>query len=519
MGDAIPAKLKSGFEFLNTVSRLYPLVTNSAEQSVRLDIARTNALARYCAYITNWHVEDEKPPIASDALEQKLKSNLLGKISDAEFETTKTTLLAQQKKAREDWEAYQFPKRVREHVTGINAAGENPPHVLKASLSFLSSMTNEFPTIEEGMILQARVSINNVRKVALKSYADSIATKWDVHGKNPPEFDGRGIRNTILTDETVTSEEWSSFISDMQKRFGIAMRQWDEHQKQLVNNFDVAGDIQMVVGKYGVFIDENSRNPYLSALHVRMGDRLFEYFENYIKNYREEFYGKNRVGDETYIQSRMERAQLSFNEFRNVCLMVSGNGWSGSPLQTRGVGKFAKLCVDRGGLQNYGINVAFEQTITITKVEARFDPTQLDSDYIEMIFSGNLLAERWKGSNDRERIANASVFSRTTIPKSCNRQWVELWSGSYTLRTNPWTFTKFVIQYEDHQNALISQGSEKYSGWLWVDDGPKWEGDIDIDINSGGLNTNTKGTLYLRITYDRSGPDFVSLFKEAWGNQ
>ena len=515
-GDNIPAKLKSGFDFLKNIARDYPLVQNGRDLSARLDTARTNALARYCASITNWSVEDEMPPVAEYAVEQKLKSNLLGKISEDEFRTTREALLAQQKKARENWEEYQFPKRVQKHVSELKAAGANPASALKSSLSFLSSMTNDFPTIEDGSILQARDQISNARRDAIKSYDDSIATTWDVQGENQPEFDDQKIHDTVLTEDAITSEEWNMFFSDMQKRLNVAKQQWDENQKKRVDSFDVEGDIQKVVRTYGEFVDEYPSNPYLPDLHDRMENRLLGYFASYVNDYYEEFYGANRVGDETYIQSRMERAQQSFNEFRNVCLTVSGNGWSGSSLQNKKVGEFARLCVDRGGLQNYGINAAFEQTITITKVEARFDPTIIDSDYIQMILGGNLIAERWKGSsNDRERIADTSVFSGKTIPRSSNRQWVELWSGSYSLRTNPWTFTKFVIQYKDHQDAIWSSGSDTYSRWLWLDKGPVWDGRVDIRLNSGVLNRNTEGTLYLRITYDRTGPDFKSLWKEA----
>ena len=187
-------------------------------------------------------------------------------------------------------------------------------------------------------------------------------------------------------------------------------------------------------------------------------------------------------------------------------------------MQKSEIGKFAKLCVDRGHLNAQGINAAFEQTMTIRKVEVRFAPAQLDSDYIQMIFAANLIAERWNGSNDRDCLADASVFSSRTVPRDRNNQWVELWSGTCSVPVNPWTFTKLILWYEDHQDAIWSSGSDKYSKWLWLDAGPSWEGEINVSINSGGLNMNTKGVLSLRVTYDRSGPDFISLWKEAGNN-
>ena len=249
-----------------------------------------------------------------------------------------------------------------------------------------------------------------------------------------------------------------------------------------------------------------------------MKKRLNGYFVRYIKDYCSDYFGEDRVGDERYLSSRMELVQRKFNEFRQVCLCVAGRGWSESPLQKSAIGKFAKLCVDRGHLNAQGINAAFEQTMTIRKVEVRFAPAQLDSDYIQMIFAANLIAERWNGSNDRDCIADASVFSSRTVPRDRNNQWVELWSGMCSVPVNPWTFTKLILWYEDHQDATWSSGSDKYSKWLWLDAGPRWEGEINVSINSGGLNMNTKGVLSLRVTYDRSGPDFISLWKDAGNN-
>ena len=160
--------------------------------------------------------------------------------------------------------------------------------------------------------------------------------------------------------------------------------------------------------------------------------------------------------------------------------------------------------------------MAFEQTVKVTRVMVKFEPTQLDDDYIQMIFSGDLTAKRWDYStNVKECIARAPVFSSSTIRKHNNGEWVELWSGLCSVKTNPWTLTSFELQYEDHQKAFWSNGSEKYYYYPRLEYGPNWENNINIHLDSGGLNKNTQGKLSLRITYSREGPDFYSLWKEA----
>lgn len=497
----------------------YALVTNRAElcNSLGLITARTNAIAKYVDSKVR-RPDDDKRPDDTEKLRQSVSKDLKTALTTEEFDDLSKIISERNDEACMAWDAFHFPKRVTELEAALKGAGSNPSRSLTDSLSFLSAMTNNYPTISTVEFIKARHAIEAARKNALIAYANSIAGKWNANGSKPPEFDSKNIRNIVLTQTTVTEEEYLAFESEMNIRFDFAKREWNTNQKKLVDGFSVDGGIEVVTRDYGAFIEEHLNNPYLNDLHNRMKKRLNGYFVRYIKDYCSDYFGEDRVGDERYLSSRMERVQRKFNEFRQVCLCVAGRGWSESPLQKSEIGKFAKLCVDRGHLNAQGINAAFEQTMTIRKVEVRFAPAQLDSDYIQMIFAANLIAERWNGSNDRDCIADASVFSCRTVPRDRNNQWVELWSGMCSVPVNPWTFTKLILWYEDHQDATWSSGSDKYSKWLWLDAGPRWEGEINVSINSGGLNMNTKGVLSLRVTYDRSGPDFISLWKEAGNN-
>lgn len=517
--DALTEPLKKAKELIEDKDRNYSLVTNRAELCVisGLITARTDAIARYIDSKIG-KPEDDKRPADTEVLCQQVGRDLKNVLTIEEFDNLSRIISVHNDEACKAWDANHFPKKVTDLATALNGAGANPSCPLTDSLAFLGAMTNNYPTISTVEFIKARYAIEAARKNALIAYANSIAGKWNANGSKPPEFDSKNIRNIVLTQTTVTEEEYLAFESEMNIRFNFAKREWNTNQKKLVDGFSVDGGIEVVTRDYGAFIEEHLNNPYLNDLHNRMKKRLNGYFVRYIKDYCSDYFGEDRVGDERYLSSRMERVQRKFNEFRQVCLCVAGRGWSESPLQKSEIGKFAKLCVDRGHLNAQGINAAFEQTMTIRKVEVRFAPAQLDSDYIQMIFAANLIAERWNGSNDRDCIADASVFSSRTVPRDRNNQWVELWSGMCSVPVNPWTFTKLILWYEDHQDATWSSGSDKYSKWLWLDAGPRWEGEINVSINSGGLNMNTKGVLSLRVTYDRSGPDFISLWKEAGNN-
>lgn len=515
--DKIPAQLKDGLEFLRLAPQSYPLVVERANLLAKLNVARTNALDRYCKSITTWRVEDKDPPVAGIELEQRLNRELARKISDEEFGETKKILIAQQKVARKEWEVYQLPRQTQSRIAELGAAGGNPGPALENSLAFLGTMTNVFSTlVSQAVFAEKRDAVLKARMNALTSYADTIASNWKEDSRQPPEFNER-IWDAVLTDTVVTRNERGRYDQYIKGLFDQAVKKWEEYQKKMVDDFYVDGDIVNAVQRYGEFLDENANNPYLQTLHEKMEERLSKYFVDYMSDYYSEFFGANRIGNASYKNARMERAQQRFNEFRQVCLHVSGRNWSGSPIQKSAPGKFARLCVDRGHLNTAGIYSAFEQTIRVTKVEVKFDSTQLDSDYKSMIFSGAMIGERWNFSTEKvEFTENTSVFSQRSVARYQNGQWVELWSGNCLLRTNPWMFTSFRLYYEDYVDAFWSNGSDAYYQVWWVDyKTSSTPFEANVSLNSGGLNTNTQGKIYLRLTFEREGPDFKDLWNEA----
>lgn len=373
-GEAIPNQLSAGYKFIKAISNDYPLVENGAVLSARLDVARTNAFARYCVWIAKWSPNDEKRPFASNDLRRQLEKSLSGKITPDEFRATETNLLAQLEKAQAEWDKYQFPTRAQTHIDALKS-GKEPVPALKDSLLFLGSMTNDFPTISLGEMLLKQDAINHGRKEAIKMYTESIAGRWNVTGEQLLVFGCETVLAQVQTDGAMTEKEVSDFRQDLRSRFEEAKRQWDVRQKKLVEDkvksFDNIESVLTILDAYGEFIEEHPKNPYLETLLDKVDGRLMKFLGQYVADYERDFRGDKRIASEQYPLARMENAGRSFYEFRMACAKFGERGsLAQSPLLKRVSGKFARLCCDRGkldDLENIRFENAFPHTLRIKK--------------------------------------------------------------------------------------------------------------------------------------------------------
>lgn len=518
-GDKIPSCLKEGYTFLKELDRDYPLVTNRTLLAVRLDTARTNALGRYCSFVANWRPEDEKRPIAGPALAQKIKRDLLGKISEKEFKSVSESLLAIHKEACVAWDTFHLPKETKSLVAKLRDAGENPISALQASLSFLNAMTNTFPTVKQDKIIEYRQSIEQAREEAIKKYSDSIEKTWDIKGNTPIEFNCKQILLTVLTEAVVTVAEAKTFEQDMGNRFEDAKQKWDKNQEKLVDGFGFDKEILKVVEEYGNFIAEHSKNPYLERLHERMEGKLRNYFKQYVNNYKSEFLGKNPRCWDKYPRARMEKADRDFKEFRDVCSSIAGEWLSVSPLRNRPVGKFARLCVNRGKLGSNGFLTAFGQTFRITKVEVRFDHTSLDVDCRCLVLGCQLSSKRWNvNSHSWDVISAPFVFSGVELPRThFGNGWVTVPTDTVDVLTNPFMLLEIRLYYAERMKDWTStNGSGSYYGFLDFRRGNSYtEKYYDICLDHWGADTDNAGRLSVRVTWEGIGDDFLSLWDEA----
>lgn len=495
----------------------YALVTNRAELCTNLGLiaARTNAIAKYVDSKVG-RPDDDKRPDDTEKLRQSVSKDLKNALTTKEFDALSIIISERNDEACRAWDAYQFPGRVTELETALNGAGPNPSSPLKDSLTFLSTMTNNYPTISQVEFVKACNDIEAARKQTLIAYASSIACKWNVNGSRPPEFDAGGIRTTILTEVAVTDKEYESFSSDMNARFEKTRQTWDAKQKQLVDEFVTDGDIETVVREYGRFCDEWPNNPYLDKLNRKIEEQLVEFFRGYISEYCSEFFGKDRVGNAEYPKSRMEKAQMRFNKFKGVCLAITGRGLSSTPLPKTNVGRFAADCVNYGNLQDAGITTAFGQEFKITEIAVKFSPSSLDSSFERLVIGCSLQAERWNFSlGCKEKLDDINLFSESLYKSACDGGWHRFWSGNVTIRANPWTFTSFRISYGDKTGLFMVDKSDSTGWWLNFEEGrnsPEYSTNIRLVHD---FNTDTAGELSIRITFSGKGTDLINLWKRS----
>ena len=514
---ALSGPLQQSKKLIADDEKKYTLVTNRAELCVTYGLitARTNAIAKYIdSKIAT--PEADKRPVDTETLRQSISKDLRNALSTKEFDNLSIIILERNNAALKAWDAFHFPRRVTELETALKEAGSNPSHSLTDSLSFLSTMTNNYPTISQLEFIKARNAIEAARKQTLIAYASSIACKWNVNGSRPPEFDAGGIRTTILTEVAVTDKEYESFSSDMNARFEKTRQTWDAKQKQLVDGFVTDGDIETVVREYGRFCDEWPNNPYLDKLNRKIERQLIEFFRGYISQYYSEFFGKDRVGNAEYPKSRMETAQMRFNKFKGVCLAITGRGLSSTPIPKTNVGRFAADCVNYGNLQDAGIAAAFGQEFKITEVAVKFNPSSLDSSFERLVIGCNLQAERWNFSlGCKEKLDDINLFSESLSKSACDGGWHRLWSGNVTIRANPWTFTSFRISYGDKTGLFMVDKSDSTGWWLNFEEGrnlPEYSTNIRLVHD---FNTDTEGELSIRITFTGKGTDFINLWKRS----
>ena len=523
----IPARMKEGYDFLAAIDSSYPLATNRTALSASLNVARTNALARYVKAKFAYNVTDETPPLAGDALRLELQKQLKRGLSDDELRALDASLSESQAKARREWEAHWFPKRTRERIEALGKAEDNPVPALKSSLSFLATMTNDFQTVTQLQFVKAREEVNAARGKALAAYADSLESKWDVNGRKPPEFDSQKLRSTVLTDAVVTGDESTTFMQDMDRRFNAAKRKWDEHQKKLVDAF-VARELSSpenalsALGAYMEFRQNNLANPYLSTVDAKMVSSLEKRLDWLVDEYYREFRGNGYVWSEADVsRTRMERAEDNFKELRDICLAIQNPMLDGSPIRSSWVNRFSSECISQGRLKNSAMNAAFPQRFDMTRIDVKVDYRNHCMSFIGLSMGAQAISRIWDGS---VKIASDTTlvnveYRNFTISEGDSGRWFTLWSGNLSIPFNPWMDSYLLFSMEDR----VDIGSNSFDAFTWTfwredERGKKWyngyhefSGDVDFPHNGG----NTRATVTYRIYGKYSGPDLETILKAS----
>ncbi|MGN0833155.1 MAG: hypothetical protein ACI4RD_05845 [Kiritimatiellia bacterium] len=519
----ICTELKKAYKIPETIASSYLLATNRQELTQVLNIACTNALAKYCDLVAVWKKTDENRPTAVAGL----CKDLVGKIPDAALKAAETNLAKRLEEAQEEWDAYQFPRRANAckgdlllaasriaNQISDETAKANLVSALTNSLSFLGSMSNDFPTISLDKRNEKQCAINEARTNALASYVNSIAKSWDKNSKKPPVLAVNKIRYETLTDAAVTSEEWSTFQSKMQKRFAVAKQEWDKGQKQLVDKFNTNEAPLTIIQKYDEFLDDHEHNPYITNLTVKVDWALQDYFRSFVNNY--------------YVPDDMDETQRKLNEFKRVCSSIKSK--VDIPLLSEPSGKFALLCCVRGKVNlSSGLYEVFPQTIQITKIEAKVSIDKCDSDYKGLDMSVEMGSEKWNfDKRNREFESKGTLVGMKgnkandyRIPKSPNNSWLTIWEGSQELSFNPYNHPFLRVIFEDRVDAVFGDSTQDTGCWCLGGYPDGFSKDFSSksfqkEINLHHRNwTDTVGTLQLRVTGRRIGDNYFDLAQEA----
>ena len=523
--------LRNSLEFLGKMDELFSSISEDRRSAARDSITneRTAAISRYLDVKTPWKQEDKDPPLDTAALENQARQELISALTDEEFKGLLKELAKRCATAREAWDAYHFLPRVRELETALNGAGSNPTAPLKDSLAFLDAMTNKYPTISTVEFINARHAIEAARKKALTAYANSIAGKWDVNRSKPPEFDAEKIRANVLTDAVVTEVEYNLFLTDMQGRFKNTKETWTQIQKGKVTNFisrylSSEANVVYALNKYMTDREEYLNSPSLNQLDCKMLQVLSNRLCWLVNNYYEEFRGEKAVWNVPANRAvRMKQAQEHFNELKLLCGAIQNPMLDGTPIAKSWCANFAKLCTERGKINQSGINGAFQQRFDITAIDVKVDFASTPKSFLGLPFGAVICSRYWfegEGVKDSMSEILVDVGRRNwTVEGNQGGKWWNLWKGNKSLYFNPWTdaFVKFSVE----DRLLI--GSNEFCNYFWTfctEDARsgRWHnGYIEflrrLDVDHSGTHTTADITFRIHGIY--SGSDLGALWDEA----
>ena len=502
----------------------YALVTNRAElcNSLGLIAARTNAIAKYIdSKIAK--PDDDKRPDDTEKLRQRVSKDLKNALTTKEFDVLSKIISERNDVALKAWDAFHFPKRVKELEIALNAAGSNPSCSLTESIAFLTTMMNSYPTIAQVKFFEARNTIEEARRKTIAAYVDSICSSWKVKGNKPPEFNAEKIRANVLTDTAVTEAEYSLFLKDIQDRFDNKKDEWTQIQKEKVENFirrhlSSHANVVSALNKYMGDREEYLSSPSLSLLDSKMLQVLEERLNSLVDDYYAEFRGKNAVWSVPANRAvRMRQAQECFNELKLLCGAIQNPMLDGTPIATSWCAKFAKLCIERGKIDRSGINGAFLQQFDITAINMKVDFDSIDSDFEKLALGMEITSRYWneevKTSMQETLIGNYN----TAFLKGEGGAFYKIWdanqNGSKSFYLTPWTDSYVRINWEDNENwAVDPTGS--FSGDIWPE--RFTNGYIEF---WGSFNGDTKGRITVRVYGTLTGSDLRTLLNKAKENQ
>lgn len=314
--------------------------------------------------------------------------------------------------------------------------------------------TNEWTKASTNVVSVATNKICEASSRVLSDFLCSFTNKWNIYGEKKPEIyndDKNFIEAALdLQNPNKPSEKLSVwFLKELEEARSDAEKSWREQQKKTVDDYIAIVKNMSAVDmfdsstkdSYRNWYEKNCDNPFVTNVDSMVEKKVSAFFEQYIDEMRTSF-----LQDGSAFNSEDGRriATRRFAEFQRLCLALEKDGCG---LKDSWCAKFARECVNGGKIRE-GMNRAFEQVLTVTRIDVKVMEDGISNDYIGGKFSMSCRSYMIAG-HELKQVAIESFFLIDDFEdyevKSRN-SWQTLWNGTKRLSLNPWTCSEFAIE-------------------------------------------------------------------------
>lgn len=314
--------------------------------------------------------------------------------------------------------------------------------------------TNEWTKASTNVVSVATNKICEASSRVLSDFLCSFTNKWNIYGEKKPEIcndDKNFIEAALdLQNPNKPSEKLSVwFLKELEEARSDAEKSWREQQKKTVDDYIAIVKNMSAVDmfdsstkdSYRNWYEKNCDNPFVTNVDSMVEKKVSAFFEQYIDEMRTSF-----LQDGSAFNSEDGRriATRRFAEFQRLCLALEKDGCG---LKDSWCAKFARECVNGGKIRE-GMNRAFEQVLTVTRIDVKVMEDGVSNDYIGGKFSMSCRSYMIAG-HELKQVAIESFFLIDDFEdyevKSRN-SWQTLWNGTKRLSLNPWTCSEFAIE-------------------------------------------------------------------------
>lgn len=313
--------------------------------------------------------------------------------------------------------------------------------------------TNEWKKASANVLSVATNKICKVSSKFLSDFQSSFTNKWNIYGKKKPEIcnDDKNFIEAALdlpNPDKPSEKLTTSFLRELEESLKDALARWRENQRKLANAYikTLEGkSAEDAYGDYRRWFDLNSANPFVTNVDSVVVAKVEEFFDKYIEEVKIAFLQNEEAFNSA---AGRDQAKKRYDEFKNICLAIAAD-CSRNPngLSSSWCALFAKSCVDSGKIGS-GMNKAFEQGLTVTKIDVKVTEDGSYNDYIGGKFSMSCLNYLIVGQELKQGAIEPFfvIDDFKDYGVKLRNSWQTLWNGTKRLSLNPWTYTAFFLK-------------------------------------------------------------------------